>query len=96
MSIDMTHAPIPKPEPRKKTQARAKRAEAAIVRLVRAAVVRRAEGLCERCCDWVGNSGHAHHILPRSRGGRWTVLNITYLCQPCHQREHETGCHADD
>ena len=81
----------PKPVTRQRLQARKRRAQQKIVRAVRAAVEARANYHCERCGCWCGDAGHAHHCIPRSRGGKWTLENITYLCPACHQRAHATG-----
>jgi hypothetical protein len=35
-----------------------------------------------------GDFGHAHHRIPRSRGGQWTLDNMEYLCPECHQLAH--------
>lgn len=78
----------PKPEPRRRVKAGAKRAARKIIQSVRAAVVTRANGCCERCGAFVGDAGHAHHRIPRSRGGAWTVENIEYLCPGCHYDAH--------
>jgi 5-methylcytosine-specific restriction endonuclease McrA len=88
-------AGVPKPEPRQRIKARQKRASAKVIKSVRAQVIERAEGRCERCgaflgLDW-GSDGQAHHRIPRSRGGQWTVENIEYLCAACHREAHRTN-----
>lgn len=80
-----------KPEPRKRIKARKKRASRKVVQSVRATVVKDTDECCERCGRWVGADGHAHHRIPRSRGGKWTVDNIEYLCGICHMTAHRTG-----
>jgi 5-methylcytosine-specific restriction endonuclease McrA len=77
----------PKPEPRKRVKARRKLQAAKVVKSVRAAVVERAGGKCERCGLWP-TWGHAHHRKPRSLGGKWTVENIILLCPSCHAKAH--------
>lgn len=66
--------------------ARAKR-EAAALALFRRAVLERAGGRCERC----GKAGrlHAHHIRPRSRGGKHELANGAALCPACHGSTHD-------
>lgn len=85
---------FPKPEPRHKTNARKDRAEAKVMRNVRDAAVERAKLSCEQCGKWTGTWGHAHHIVPRSRGGKWVIENIAYLCAGCHAERHKKGCKA--
>jgi 5-methylcytosine-specific restriction endonuclease McrA len=81
----------PKPEPRKRVKGRQRRAARKIVTHVRADVVKRANGCCERCGLYCGDAGHAHHRIPRSRGGQWTVENIQYVCPGCHLEAHLTN-----
>jgi len=80
-----------KPGPTAKARAKRRRQGMAWAKKVRAAVVRRAGGCCERCGVWCGDDGHAHHRIPRSRGGKWTELNIEYLCAQCHDTAHRTN-----
>ena len=80
-----------KPGPTARARATRRRAAMALAKVVRAAVVKRAEGCCERCGLYVGDDGHAHHRIPRSRGGKWTIENIQYLCVVCHQTAHRTN-----
>ncbi len=79
------------PGPTAKARAKRKRALMKLAKVVRAGVVARAEGCCERCGLYVGDDGHAHHRIPRSRGGPWTELNIEYLCAQCHSTAHRTN-----
>ena len=83
--------PFAKPEARRRVKARRKRQMANVIRSVRAAVVARARGCCERCGRWCGTAGHAHHRRPRSRGGTWTFTNIQWLCPDCHRTVHAAG-----
>jgi 5-methylcytosine-specific restriction endonuclease McrA len=70
---------------RKAVKAKKQRAARKVVKAVRAEVVTRARGLCERC----GKPGQeAHHKIHRSRGGAWTPENITLLCRACHGKAH--------
>lgn len=82
---------FPKPEPRKRIKAQKKRAARKVVYSVRVQVVQRANGHCERCGRACLSSGEAHHRIPRSRGGKWTLENIQFLCRTCHQTAHRTG-----
>lgn len=36
----------------------------------------------------IGEAHHAHHVLPRSRGGPDTLENLVSLCGPCHVWVH--------
>lgn len=51
------------------------------------AVMARAHGACERCMRRKGV--HAHHLLPRSRGGKHTLENGAALCARCHGAIHD-------
>lgn len=46
----------------------------------------RAQGRCEVCGD---RAWHAHHILPRSAGGRDDLSNLLAVCHSCHRRVHD-------
>ena len=46
----------------------------------------RAEGRCEICGD---RAHHAHHILPRSAGGKDDLANLLAVCWACHRRAHD-------
>lgn len=81
----------PKPESRKRIKGRKDREHAKVRKSVRADVVIRAKGCCERCGQFCGDAGHAHHRIPRSRGGKWTVENIQYVCPGCHLEAHFTN-----
>ncbi len=72
---------------------RAKRRRAGLkdAKRIRAIVVARCEWSCQRCGVYCGENGHAHHRIPRSRGGQWTVENIEYLCNACHMEAHRTN-----
>ena len=48
----------------------------------------RDEGLCRVCCAWVGQRGHHHHIVFRSRGGGDSVDNLITVCPECHAAIH--------
>ncbi len=80
-----------KPGPTAKARAKRRRAAMKVARTVRATVVDETCGRCERCGLYLGDYGHAHHKIPRSRGGKWTVENIEYLCPPCHDLAHRTN-----
>lgn len=80
----------PKCIPRRILKARKLRTAKAIRTPIRAAVVEQAEECCERCGVFCGQDGHAHHKVPRSLGGLWTLENIEYLCWKCHRVEHNT------
>lgn len=79
------------PGPTARYRAKRRRAAAKVVKVVRPLVVDRAASCCERCGVYVGDDGQAHHRLPRSRGGAWTLENIAYLCASCHSTAHRTN-----
>lgn len=81
----------PKPESRKRIKGRKDRAKAKVRKAVRKIRVSDAGECCERCGRWCGEDGHAHHRIPRSRGGEWTVENIQYICADCHETAHRTN-----
>lgn len=69
-------------------RAKRRREKAKTAKTVRPQVVARAESCCERCGIYCGDFGHAHHRIPRSRGGQWTVENIEYVCPGCQMLAH--------
>lgn len=69
-------------------KAQKKRAEQKVVKSVRAQVVERAGGRCERCGRPCRQSGEAHHKVKRSQGGKWTLENIEFICRTCHGLAH--------
>lgn len=56
------------------------------IALVRAEVLARCGGRCERC--WGRRKLDLHHRLPRSRGGEHTAANLCALCRVCHAQVH--------
>lgn len=57
---------------------------------IRAVVVARASGLCQRCARRVDDSGHVHHraavgLEPDAYGD---LDNLELLCLPCHRSAH--------
>ena len=89
----------PKPEPRRRVVARARREQAAKRRACVLAVWERAKWRCERCqrllkqsSHWWFEVGHVHEIVPRSRGGDPTdPEQCLLICPVCHRKEHEGG-----
>ena len=87
----------PKPEPRRRVVARARREQAAKRRACVLAVWERAKHRCERCgrllkqaSVWWFEVGHVHEIVPRSRGGDPTNPNACeLLCPMDHARTHQ-------
>ena len=49
---------------------------------VRAAVVERAAGCCERCWFWLGDDGHLDHFFGRKNAPE-TISTCWYLCPKC-------------
>ena len=58
---------------------------------LRAAVIKRARGLCEYCRS---RSSHSpgpfvvDHIIPKVRGGKTTLGNLALACSGCNGRKH--------
>ena len=56
-------------------------------------VYRRDDYTCQRCGAEGGGDGdvelHAHHIIPKSRGGSHSLNNLTTLCYSCHNAVHD-------
>ena len=78
----MTFCPQAKPEPLATVRARKRRQKAKQMQLARAAVM--PEGT--RCqCGQVATD--AHHIRPKSLGGKNTVENLRPACHACHMRD---------
>lgn len=99
MAIDYSVFAIPKGEPRIATK-KAKRLDlAAQERECRQKVKARDKGKCvvPGCKE---RSQHLHHIVYRSKGGRWTTANIASLCPTHHQWVHlgkiQISGNADD
>jgi len=45
-------------------------------------------GLCAYCGDSIHEShAEAEHIIPNSRGGKYTWMNLVISCRPCNQRK---------
>lgn len=56
---------------------------------ISAVVIKRDGGRCTRCGSpsTPNNRLRAHHIIPVSRGGRTSMLNLKTLCSNCHSKE---------
>ena len=54
---------------------------------------RRDDYTCQNCGAEGGPHGdvelHAHHIIPKSRGGSHSLNNLTTLCYECHNAVHD-------
>jgi len=50
-------------------------------------VISRAKEKCQEC-KTKGESLHAHHIKPLSRGGSNKISNLMALCEGCHENKH--------
>lgn len=61
----------------------------------RRAVYRRDGYTCQNCGRRGGSFGsaelHAHHIVPKSRGGTDRVSNLKTVCKECHDAIHGRG-----
>lgn len=84
-------APLARHTPLRSLGARGKR-EAAELADFRLAVIGRARGACERC-GLKRRRLHAHHVRPRSLGGKHEAGNGFALCYPCHMGAH---AHRED
>lgn len=42
-------------------------------------------------CGWNKGPCEAHHIIPRSKGGKSTLRNCVVLCPNCHSLEHRNA-----
>lgn len=40
-------------------------------------------------CGWSAGNCEAHHIIPKSDGGKNTIRNAVILCPNCHSLEHK-------
>ena len=61
-------------------------------RKVRAAVIARANGKCEKCAAAVKPGAfEIDHILEAEYGGDATLGNAQLLCLPCHKVKNATG-----
>ena len=79
--------PFPKPTPRAKLKASAKRRQAKADRLVYAAVTARDGGRCRACgSTW---QVHRHHLRYRSHGGETSTRNVLLLCATHHAQAHD-------
>ncbi len=49
---------------------------------------RRDRGLCAYCGDRISeDNAEAEHIVPSSRGGKYSWMNLVISCRPCNQRK---------
>ena len=49
---------------------------------------KRDRGICAYCGDSIDeNEAEAEHIIPSSRGGKYTWMNLVVSCRPCNQRK---------
>ncbi|WP_407947053.1 HNH endonuclease [Polynucleobacter hirudinilacicola] len=49
---------------------------------------KRDRGLCAYCGDAIHeNQAEAEHIIPNSRGGKYSWMNLVISCRPCNQRK---------
>jgi|GEM_PF-6300205 len=58
-------------------------------------VYRRDGFQCQNCGAKGGPRGnvelHAHHVVPKSKGGTHRLRNLTTVCKACHQAIHGSG-----
>ena len=57
-------------------------------RAIREIVVKRVNGLCQRCQLYVGKSGHVHHKGSTTEEDFNDLDNLELLCPSCHRNEH--------
>jgi len=61
-------------------------------------VLERDEFICQNCGIQGGSHGnaelHAHHVVPKSRGGSHDVSNLISLCSDCHNTVHSKNAQA--
>lgn len=61
-------------------------------------VYRRDGYQCCNCGRFGGPKGphelHAHHVVPKSKGGTHDYSNLITTCEPCHQAIHNEGVMA--
>lgn len=61
-------------------------------------IMERDEFTCQNCGIQGGSYGnaelHAHHVVPKSRGGSHDVSNLISLCSDCHQTVHSKNAQA--
>jgi hypothetical protein len=62
---------------------------------IRKSVLKRDNHNCQRCQEERGPL-QAHHINPRSQGGKDTLSNLITLCRPCHAVQHPDNDVFDD
>ena len=70
--------------------ARSKRRARAGYRQARTLIAGRSHGRCEVACapHCTGRAEHAHHVIPRGRGGHDGAENLVAVCAPCHAWIH--------
>ena len=57
----------------------------------RAAVIRRAAGVCEYCRNqarYATGPFAVDHIIPKARGGKSRLTNLAYACSSCNGHKH--------
>lgn len=63
-------------------------------------VYQRDNHTCQNCGAMGGPNGHAelhaHHIVPKSRGGTHATSNLITLCKDCHNTVHNKSMQAPD
>jgi 5-methylcytosine-specific restriction endonuclease McrA len=85
MGIDYRGFAIPKPRARVWDRIAKRLQRLREERACRLAVAQRDQGRCRIC----GRRGRQlHHVVPRSRGGRWLTSNLVTLCVDHHQMVH--------
>jgi len=87
VAIDYSRAAWPKGTPRVVDRIQRKADLAAQERACRKAVKARDQGRCvvPRCR---ATGKHLHHLVYRSRGGKWRTANVISLCVLHHQLVH--------
>lgn len=85
----MISKPTPRPKVRKPLKSRPK----GIGPQLREAVMERDGYLCQ-WCKVPGGRLDPHHVLPRGRGGKDTLVNLVALHRQCHRYVHEHPAEA--
>ncbi len=67
-----------------------RRADQAEYQAARLSVIERSQNACEArvASDCSGLGNQAHHIRRRAQGGTHDIVNLMWICSPCHTHVH--------